>query len=259
MNNGNQFSIRELMKTAWHNVEGTKWLIWAPLVALILIGIGISLIFSLFGLPVLYAGFTTGYTISYVIMAFIMEVITIFVTAPLVAGAQMVALKRVRGETLAPNMGFKYWSMWLNLGLTLIIVTLGIGVINVVFGTLISLGLLVGYWLGLILQILALIAFIVFYAFFIFAILFVADRNEGPIEALIACYKMVKPHWLHVSIVIFCLGAALLIVFLPLLLLSLTGHFLLSLLGTIITTALAIWAFPFFHLVVSGTFHKLAD
>ena len=253
MPNDSPFDIKVLLKQSWQLTTGAKWAIWAPLVVLVLIGFGISLlstlIFSLFGLSI-HGGFTTGYTFAYVIIAFIIEIITLFVTAPLIAGAQMVALKRVRDETIDYMMGFKYWSLWIHLGLTLIIVSLGFGLINLIFGILISLSYRIGFWLVLILQILALITFIVYYAFFIFAVLFVADKKASPIDALIHCYQMVRPHWLHVSTVIFSLAVGLTIVLLPYFLLSTAGYLLLSLLGALISIGLAIWVIPWFHLIV---------
>lgn len=257
------FDIKAHLKESWNLVDGSKWPVWAPLLVLIAISIGIGIFFTLlsalFGLPLFQGGFTTGFSVGYVVIAFIIEVITLFVTAPLVAGAQMVALKRVRSESVEAKSGFQYWHLWVNLGITLVLVSLGVGLINVVFGALITVAFKVGFWLAVIFQVLALVAFIIYYAFVIFAVLFVADKNNSPIEAFVNCHKMVRPHWLHISKVIVCVGVGLLIVFLPYFLLSLTGYGLLSLLGLVISAVLAVWAIPWFHLIISGIFNKLAE
>lgn len=258
----NALSIKGILSNAWQKTKGSKWPIWAPILTLLAITIGVNfiatLLFGLFGFPMLEASFTAAYSIPYLIIASIVEVITIFLTAPLIAGAQMVALKRIRGDIVKPSTGFQYWSKWLHLGITVLIISLGSTLLNIIFGSLITVSYNVGFWLVSILQILAIIAFIFFYAFYFFSILFVADKQKNTIEALVSSVSMVRPHWFQVCKVMACIAVGFFIVLIPFFILSLFGLMVLSYLGVVISIGVAIWAIPYFHLIVSSVYNQLA-
>lgn len=257
----NALSIKSILSNAWQLTKGLKWPIWAPILVLIAITAGInflaSLLFGFLGLPMIEGSFTAAYSISDLVIAFIVEVIIIFFTAPLIVGAQMVALKRLRGESISASTGFYYWSKWFYLGITILILSLGAALINVVIGSLITLSYNVGFWLVGILQILAILAFIVFYAFYFFSILFVADQNKNPIDAFITSFSMVRPQWFQVCKIMACIAIGFLVVLLPFLILSIFGMMVLSYIGVLLSVLIAIWAIPYFHLIVSGVYNEL--
>lgn len=257
----NKLSIKTHLKNCWDLVNGSKWPIWAPvLVSVVMsfvISLVVALIVGLLGIPGLQGGFTVGYSISYIVMAFILQIIIFFAIGSLIAGAQMVALKRYRGENINAGMGFGYWSLWLKIGLTFVLFMLGYGLLNVVFGFIILLASYAGSWLSLIFELISIAATIVYYALFFFSILFVVDKKQEPVEALKNSYDLVKPQLLDVSKIFALVFVGFIVIMIPWFFLSLSGIKLLSFLGFLISAGIAVWGLPYFHLLISGAYHKL--
>ena len=259
------FSIRNVISSAWKNVPGVKWPIWAALLVLFLIVFGITLIigfiFTLTGMSlVANPNVIVAHSMGYLTVTLIIEIIAIFLTAPLATGAQMTALKKVRGEVVTPSAGFRYWHKWFSLGLSLIFFSIGLFVINIVFGFISTLAMSKGLMALLaIVSILGGIAALLYYTFFLFNLLFVADKDKAPFKALLCSAKAVSKHWFRVLVLWVFLGLVFIVTVLPVVLGLMCPYTWVKILGGIVSLVLWIWAVPYFHLILATAYNKLSE
>lgn len=259
MNSENRFSIRDIMKTAWHNVKGAKWAIWAPLLIMFVI---YALLGIIFGLIVTFTGIIprpgTPTLIGFYLALFLFEIVIIFAVTPLIAGMQMVALKRTRNETVTSAMGLQYWPKWLPLGLTVLLFTIGNIILNQFLGILLGFSVAAGIPILAILIGIAMFCIVLLYlGFFIFNVLSVADKNKGPWAALGYSAKIVAPHWFRVWVLMLFLVIVGIIIALP----GILGFYCpvdwVKILGALGTFVLMIWGMPYINLIIATTFERL--
>jgi len=260
----NGFSVRDVISSAWKNIKGTKWPIWGVLLVLFLIVLGLGLITGLitglFGFSILKGGAHGGHVVAYFLIMIIFEVVTIFLTVPLTAGAQMIALKKARGETVSASTGFGYWGKWFPLGLTIIYFSIGAFLVYLIFSFLAGLSMVMNaHWLGAILGILGVIAVILFYTFFLFNLLFVADKQKGPFGALLCSAKAVAPHWFRVLLLWIYIFIVLIVGLLPLFLGLICPAIWVKVLGAVISIVLFVWVVPYLHLILATAYNKLSS
>ena len=260
----NGFSIRDVISSAWKNIKGTKWPIWGVLLVMGLIALGlmllVGLIMGLMGISLATGRMGAGLPISYFVFMIFFEIVMIFLTAALTAGAQMVALKKARGETVSATTGFGYWHKWFPLGVTIIYFSIGSLLVYLVFaGLAAAFAGLGAVWLGTIFGILGFIAFVLYYTFFLFNMLFVADKNKGPFGALLASAKAVAPHWFRVLLLWIYVVVVLIAVMIPLILGLICPATWVKVLGVIISIVLFVWAIPYLHLILATAYNKLSS
>jgi len=262
MSNKSGFSLGALIKKAWSEIEGVKWPIWSVFIVVLALlfvsSVLLTLLLSLLGIPMLMRDGDLGFSLGYFVGAFLIEVVTVFITAPFLVGAQMVALKHIRGQEVSYKTGFQYLHQWKELGTTLFLFWFSLAIINIVFGFFTLLFNRVGLeWLSNIVLVLSFVAFFVFYTFFMFNGLFVADQNKGPLEAMFYSAKLVAPAWTK----IFCLfvyGVFIAFVcFLPGIISLSYSNVWISLLGCLVTIGIYIWLLPHLQLLFPLAFESL--
>lgn len=261
MNNGNQFSVRDVIKTGWHNIKGTKWAIWAPQLTALLIYLGVGVVFGLFAVfAKIFPEHGAGFPIGFFLAIIIFEVIVIFLVSPLAAGMQMVALKRHRGESVSASDGFKYWHKWLPLGFTVLLFMIGYAIMTQVLNFLVGLTVAAHMpILTIILGVILLIAILLYVPFFMFNVLCVADKNKGPWQALGCSAKIVAPHWFRTLLVLLWFVVVSIIMSLPAVLGLLCPVDWVKVLGVVVTLVFVIWAFPYLNLMIARTYQKLSE
>lgn len=257
MDAGNQFSTRSVIKTAWHNVKGTKWAIWAPELIMVLIYLGIAVMFGVVGRITGFLAHGMEMSMGFITGLLIFEIVAVFLISPLAGGIQMVALKRSRGETLSASTGFQYWHKWIPLGFTVLFFVLGNLIINQIFSMLIRASATLPV-VSVLLSVLLLIAALLYITFFVFNILFVADKDKGPWKALGDSAKIVAPHWFRVLLLLIYLLLIYVVIALPAVLGFLCPQTIVKILGVIVSLALLIWGVPYSYLILATTFHKLS-
>ena len=260
----NGFSVRDVVSSAWKNIKGTKWPIWSVLLVLFLIAITLTTITGLItgsmGVFMIQGGkISIGHTFGYVFTAVLFEIIVIYLTAPLTAGAQMVALKKSRGESVSATTGFGFWGKWLSLGTTIILFTIGIILVYLVFTLLTVLTAFGAVWLGVIFGALGVIAVVLYYTFFLFNLLFVADKGKGPFAALVCSAKAVAQHWFRVLLIWIYVVLACVVTMLPLFLAMTCPIGWIKAAGAIISFVLVIWLIPYLHLILATAYNKLSS
>ncbi len=237
---------------AWRLIKGSKisfWtvsLAWIAMAAIVvLIGWRISLLLP----PKFMAHPLTLVSSSWII---------IMLTAPLFAGMSMVAIKRVRGETVSAKTGFQYFRQWPSLALGFLIISIICALVIFLFNTLLdqvilpmlSPALLQNWLPGMLLTFLGTIIFNVTYALLIFIIPLIADRQLPAFSALLHSVRIALRHWLKLFV--------LLIIFylLNLITLSLCE---IPFVGLICYIVINIWLIPFIFLSMGIAYHQLID
>ncbi len=263
----NSFSIREIISSAWKNVGGVKWPIWLALIVAILITLGVGLITGLVttltGVSIIQAsqaGAGLHLPVIFFIIIILFEIIGLFLTVPLTAGAQMAALKKVRGETVSASTGFGYWNKWFKLGLTVIFFSIGAMIVYLVFSFLAGVSIGGGLtWLGISFSIIGCIAFLLYYVFFIFNILFVADKDKGPFRALGCSAKAVAPHWFKLLLLFIYIGIVFVIATIPAVLGLMCPYMWVKIVSVLVSIFLIIWAVPYAHTLFTTAYNKLSS
>lgn len=268
MNGDNHFSVKETLNTAWLNVKGIKWAVWVPLLVMIAISIGISFVVGILKLGLGQSS----------ILDLIVTVATTLLTAALIVGAQMVALKHLRKESIQPTSGLQYWDKWWQLGLSMLVYNIGFYVIILVVAfigilivglpmtiagthpvdTSLTSGMIVSAIF--VIAIPGLILCLLYQSFFSFNLLFIADKNKGPMEGLLSSAKMVKKHWLKVALSFLVLFAAFFVIMIPMFLGGLAHATWLMVIGTVFAIVVfVIWGMPYTFSLIATIYQKLSD
>ncbi len=175
--------------------------------------------------------------------------IVIMLTAPLFAGMNMVAIKRVRNEPVNIRTGFQYFNQWLPLALAFLVISL-------ITATIIALVTLLtdqarNHWLLIIaMTLFSTLIFNLTYALLIFIIPLIADRKIAVFQALKISVQTAKTHWIklfNLLIIFYALN------FLALLLCEI------PFIGLICYIVINIWLIPFIFLNIGVVYHQLID
>lgn len=254
------------LSDAWHKVGGAKASLWginiAALVVAVLLGLTIGMVFdnailsaesqmSHLQIP------TTGlHSVWFPALA---GLVLLFIVAPLLAGAYMVAIKRARGEMVSASNGYGYFNKWLFAGITLFLSV----VLNIIITQAINILILRPFLLGYshsLFMVVSILVSIFFSTLWIFALPLCADKNLNPIQALWQSLKGVAPKWLTVFLLQLSVMLVNIIALLPMIF-SLHFHQsgLFHLAGIIVTIVIAVWSFPFSLMIFGTTYHKLFD
>ena len=113
--------------------------------------------------------------------------------------------------------------------------------------------------LTVIFGILLIVVALLYVAFFMFNVLFVADKDKGPWQALGASAKIVAPRWFRVSLMILWIGIVAIIMALPTVLGMLCPVTWVKVLGVVVSIVFIIWTVPYWNLLIAGTYHKLSS
>jgi hypothetical protein len=248
----NHLNITNNLIQAWRLVKGAKlsfWtasLAWVGMAAVIL---GAAWGISLLTPPAIAFNHFTLLALTWII---------IMLTAPLFAGMNMVAIKRVRNEPVNIRTGFQYFNQWLPLAFAFLVISLITTIIVALVTLTIDFGILPlftdqtrNHWLLLIsVTLFSTLIFNFTYALLIFIIPLIADRKIAVLQALKTSVQTAKTHWLKLF--------NLLIIFYALNFLALLACEI-PFIGLICYIVINIWLIPFIFLNIGVAYHQLID
>jgi len=244
-------NVGAILKTAWHNVKGSKWPIWAPfLVAALLTAVIYTI--SFFSL----ANFTNQHFLFFQLL---IPVMTNVIVAPLYVGAIMVAIKKVRQESIDGASGFKYFHLYIPLVIVALMVSLAGSAPHLLVAYLVVTTKEVSIFLDIIMVLISLVIAI----FFLLALPLVADKSKAPFVA-IKQSLVTMPRYLPKVLLIFLVGYLFIfIAVLPAVIgMSINMIFhnvLIMYVGVAISAAASVWLVPFYILLVGVIYHHLID
>jgi hypothetical protein len=249
------FTIKNTLATAWQYMRGAKWPVW---IVLLVTAVGVlgtyyltAASLNLIGLPHNQAMMTT--------VSITIHIITTFIAAGLITGALMIALKKIRGDTISSLSGFQYWNKWWKIGISVLLLNLGVLLINLIFGFLFALSQHAGApKVAYAFFLLRFLATILFFLFFIFNTLSLADKNLGPIASLGYSATIVRPHWLKLLGMWGMMTLIIIATLLPKYLSEFSHLNVIQSLGLLATSLLAVWTIPYLLFITSNAYHQLS-
>ena len=171
---------------AWRLLRGTKLALWTT--SLAWIGMAAVILGVAWGISLLMPPAIASNHFTLLALTWIM----IMLTAPLFAGMNMVAIKRVRNEPVNIRTGFQYFNQWLPLAFAFLVISLITTIIVALVTLTIDFGILPlftdqtrNHWLLLIsVTLFSTLIFNLTYALLIFIIPLIADRKIAVFQAL---------------------------------------------------------------------------
>ncbi|AZV75157.1 hypothetical protein [Coxiella burnetii] len=244
-----RFTISDILNEAWGLVNGSKWSIWA-----IAIFIGIASLIAQIIIIRLFQIDPEMPSVHY--NYFFMPLINSIVIAPFFAGAVMTAISRARGEAVSPRSGYQYFRKTLPVMLGMLLITFLATIVNYIVH-LPPIATAVGRY-AVWLNILGSIVAIFVYVFTILTIPLIVDKNHTPWDGLIASFRLVKPYWFKVFMLILIIYVFFIVATIPLIVGSMI-HPYARLLGAGIFILILVWLLPYIFLIQGVLYHKLVD
>ena len=238
----NQINIITNLKTAWQYAKGTQWAMWLTLVVWILIS-ALILFLGWFGLRYFPQ-------ISYTTSSFIVTLFIIVFTAPLFAGMNMAAIRRVRGETLPLTAGLQYFRQWAPLGIGFLCIVLITALMTSLFEILVSLIVVHAISATIIAAVFSSLIFTLVYTFLAFTLPFIADKSMSPWRAILQSFLVVRTTWLPLF--------GLMVIFYLLDLINLLIAQI-PYAGVFIYIIISLWLIPFIFLNIAVAYHQLVN
>lgn len=242
--------ILDTIKAAWAEMKGAKWAIWAALLVMAVIAALLSFVINKI----------TGNdpkNPTFIIQHILLPLLTNLAIAPLYAGAVMSAIKRVRNEEVTGGTSFNYFSKFLPLAITMILMNLIPNILTAIGMSPIITSL--GGHGKMIAELLAGVTSLVVYTFLLFSMPLVADKDASPINALKQSIAAVKPHWVKVLLCIVCAYLVMAVPAIPLFIGVLAQSKVLVIVGAAILIAAFIWTAPLFFMIQGKLYQKLVD
>jgi hypothetical protein len=174
--------------------------------------------------------------------------------SPFLLGALMVAVRRMRGDSINWKTGFSYFRYSGRVICLMMLVGLILG-LPLYVSVLLTDGGSVPFIL--VASLVAIIISVVMYAFLLFSIPLLVDRQLTVTQAFAHSVSIVKPHALKVIAVFilndFCLLAALL----PFIISWIFNNYAVMFFGLLVTALVFIWMVPYVLLVLGGLYNRL--
>jgi len=243
-------SVTSVFSKAWSLVHGSKGAIWSVAVLILLIAATLEWITNrVIGIDIQH----THYAIRYILL----PILTNLFIAPFYAGGVMVAIKRVRGESINIKSGYQYLRQFLALAITMIVVGLISNLLTMVINIptiAFALGRSLPYF-----DIAAVLFSLAVYTFFILSIPMIIDKQYTPGQALLASPMLVKQKWLQIFLIFLVTYLCLFVLLIPTFLGLILSNSTLMLIGSVIIIAALIWLLPFVFLLTGVIYHRLVD
>ncbi len=245
-----QFTISYILNHAWECTRGAKWPIWATALMLIVVTIGVGIIAN-----ILFGTHPSGlnYWVDYIIT----PTVTNILSAPLVAGLYMVAIKRTRNEAINATSGYQYFPSFIPTAITLVIISI-VSSIPLLIVNWPPIARELGHSLATANLVTVLLAALV-YTFWFIAIPLVTDKKQNPQQALAHSFRLISPVWLKTYGLIMVIYFFLIVSLLPFAIGFLLHNILVIYLGAIILIAIAIWLLPFIFMVPGVVYWLLTN
>lgn len=244
------FTISGTLNEAWSLVKGSKGSIWCVTLVIAIVASCLQLITHyLLGIDT-----KAGASLSTQIL---LPIVINLLIAPFYAGALMIAIKRARHETVTVGTGFQYFTHYVNVAITMVIVAFIASIPALVIN---APGMMPepGATKGL-LSILGGLLSTLVYTFFLLSVPLVADKNHSPKQALSQSIKLISPHWFKVFALLLISYLFILIIAIPFLIGMLLLHNIVILFGAIILLIGVVWLVPFLFLITGNIYHHLVD
>lgn len=248
MDNNHSLSVSGVISKAWNSTKGSKWAIWAVTIGLIIVaGVVSGVLTKLLGIDAKNPSFFSRF--------FTLPIITNAVIAPFYAGAVMVAVKHTRGESVSAGTGYSYFSRYLPLAITLVVVSFIASILIMIVNAPSIMPSNTGT--KALFEFVGSIFSTIVYTFLLLAIPFAADKGFAPFKAISASYNHVKPHWFKVFLIIIIGYLILMVALIPTVAGVFTHNVYGIVLGVIVSLVLMVWLLPFIFLLQGVIYNRL--
>ena len=244
------FIIWEVLLEAWQSRIHTLWPIWAIVLPMLVVLVILQILIGLL--------FAHTHTIPLLIFyqRLLVPMIIGIAVAPFVAGSQMIALKRMRGEIVTTQTGYQYFHKAWQVMVVLFIIELLSNLMFYIIQTTTphdTMHHAIAWW-----YLLAGVVFIFILVFSLLGILFVVDKNLPPLKALYYSCKTIAHCWFKTLLLLIILYLLIVAISIPFIVGSMI-HPYAKLLGACIFVIGMIWLIPYTFLVQGTLYHKLVD
>jgi hypothetical protein len=250
------FDVIATLRETWDLVDGAKWALWAPLLALFIV-------YFLGAMTIGLAIDTVSYDnklslIIHILVATLATMGLLYLFMGLLCGVTKTAIERARGNAQFSEMGFKSFSRVLPTtltGLLLLVFLVPQNLIPLIPGLHPHHNL----FTVLIVLVLQMTYGILVGPFLILPVPLAVDKTNSPVKAIMLGIKTAWPYWSKIVGIFLVIYAAFLILMIPLGLgmhFHIPGAFPLS---TILLVVFYVWVMPFMFLLQGVIYHKLID
>ena len=246
----NKIPIIKTLKTAWHELAGTKMPIWSIAVLFILLTATVEWIANAF---IQFDSPHSHYWIHHILAPIIID----FSVGVFYGGGIMVAIHHKRKTKVDIKTGYQYLHRFWPAATAMMI----IGFLSSLPTLFINIPI-IAQRLGTRLPYLDLASILFSFiidAIFILSIPLIMDKNESAKAALVHSFKITKPHVISIFLLLFLSYCGLFLSALPILIGTSFNHPLILTFGIVFFVAAMIWLLPFLFIVTGEIYYRLVD